>query len=83
MTRYIDTLPPGDPRETVEIKGNRQKFAEVFIEHSGELIKGYMLREDGDRVTVRWDDPESPKGCVVKTVFRDKFEQWQKKAPQL
>jgi hypothetical protein len=80
MKNYIETLNPGDPRETVELK--RQQFAEVFIQFGGDWFKGQKIQEEGNRVTVRFNKSENPKGFVVKTVFREKFERWQKEAPK-
>jgi hypothetical protein len=72
-----------DASETVEIIIRRQQLTEVFVPApDGTFFKGQKLREDGNRVTVRFDKPDAPKGFIVKTVFRETFEQWQQQATQ-
>jgi len=72
-----------EPRKTVEVTGTRNKLDQVFIKADGNWLKGQKIQEEGDRITVRFNAPTAPKGFVVKTVFRDKFERWQREAPKM
>lgn len=74
--------PPSIERETaIEIPKERYDIVNVLTPQ-GEWVKAQKIQEEGNRITVRWNDQESEKGHVVRTVFREIFEGWQQNCPK-
>ena len=84
METEIETIPPNakDTKTEKPTNGENNRFRVVKVLINDCMVDGHLIREDGNRITVRCTDPTTERGQIVRTVFRKIFDRWQEECPE-